>query len=475
MKVSRRDFIGSAALAGAPFFIGCKSAACAAQSPRRIPAGGLVNVACIGCGLIAKHTNVPGFLKDPRCRVTIACDMVEEAPDYFYGARPKGSTKGGWAHLAGSKVVKAMVDKHYGDASCRMVRDWREVVADPSVDAVLIATPDHWHVLIAIAAMRAGKHVYCQKPLTLNISEGKALVKVAKETGVTFQVGNQGRGSADKRIVEEIVLNRLAGDLKRVTVAIPGGDHWEGHGHSEERAPLPKWFTKEAWDLWQGPAEHWENDAYIPCIHDPTCWRWNKRYGGGMIPDFGAHEFDVAQRGMGMDRSGPVAVENMKTDLRKDNGVFSWAGKYDFEFVYASGVRVHVRPVDKAAGVPRGVTFHCEKGDVSTCKGAKRPKGLEKWKESDLKDGDVKLYAPANNHWHEADFIDGILENRPICSDAEIGHRTISCAHIANICEQLRTDRLDWDPAREVFTGRLAAEANAMTEVKYHNGWELKA
>ena len=126
-------------------------------------------------------------------------------------------------------------------------------------------------------------------------------------------------------------------------------------------------------------------------------------------------------------------------------------------------------------GFLRGVTFHCERGDISTCKGAKRPKELEKWRETDLKDGDVKLYAPANGHWHEADFIDGIVENRAICSDAEIGHRTITCAHIANICEQLRTDRLDWDPVKEAFTGKFAAEANAMAEVKHHNGWELKA
>ena len=482
MNITRRSFVGSAACAGVPFFIGCGSA-CAAVPLRQPGPNGRVNVGLIGCGVIAKGTNVPGFLKDPRCRVTVACDMVKEAPGYFYGAKKSNFGAEGLAvkdnssrsDVCGSRVIKAAVDKHYGDTSCREVFDWREVVADPSIDAVCICTPDHWHVLIAIAAMRAGKHVFCQKPLTLNISEGKALVKVAKETGVKFQVGNQGRSAADKRMVEEIVLNRLLGDLKSVTVAIPGGDHWEGHGHSEARAPLPDWMSKEAWDLWQGPAEHWENNAFIPSIHEPTCWRWNRRYGGGMIPDFGAHEFDVVQRGMGLDRSGPVAVENMKTDLRKDNGVFTWAGKYDFEFVYGNGVRVHVRPVDKKSGFLRGVTFHCERGDVSTCKGAKRPKGLEKWREADLKDGDIKLYAPANGHWHEADFIDGIVENRAICSDAEIGHRTITCAHIANICEQLRTDRLDWDPVKETFTGKLAAEANAMAEVRHHNGWELKA
>ena len=306
------------------------------------------------------------------------------------------------------------------------------------------------------------------------------MVRVAKETGVTFQVGNQGRSNPSFRLSEELVLNGYAGAIKGATICIPGNDHWEGHGHSPARAPLPKYFSKEGWNLWQGPARHWEGNAYIPCIHDPTCWRFNERYGGGMITDFGAHEFDQLQRGLGTDLSGPVAVENMKTDLRKDNDVFSWAGKFSFDFVYANGVRVHVRTIDVKAGYPRQTVFHCEKGDVGSRSGkGVLPPELAKFKESDFTDKDKRLYAPKNGHdsskFHESDFLDGILERRQCCSPCEVGHRTISLAHIANICEQLRTDRLDWDPVREVFTGKLAAEANALTKTEYHNGWSLDA
>ena len=479
MSISRRSFLGGAA---SSLFVG----GCASQGvPRIIGANSKVNVAIIGCGLIARLTNVPGFLKDPRCRVTVACDMVKVAPDYFYGGRKSDFGAEGFAKkgvdgypkgVCGSTVIKDFVDRHYGDTSCREVFDWREVVADPSVDAVCICTPDHWHAIIAIAAMKAGKHVFCQKPMSLGIREGQAMVRVAKATGVTFQVGNQGRSEAASRFMEEIALNGYAGKVLGATVCIPGGDHWVGHGHSEARAPLPKYMSEEVWNLWQGPARHWENNAYIPSIHEPTCWRFNRRYGGGMIPDFGAHEFDKLQRGLGTDLTGPVAVENMKTNLRRDNEVFTWAGMYDFEFVYASGLRVRVRPIDVNGGFPRQTTFHCEKGDVGI-KGGKLvvPECLAKMKESDLTASDKRLYAPAKGRWHEADFVDGILERRQCCSPCEVGHRTITMAHIANVCEQLRVDRLGWDPVAERFTGPNAAAAEEMCKVEYCNGWELGA
>ena len=479
-RVTRRSFLRSAAVS-LPFFAG----GCAGLDGLcRRGANDKVNVAIIGCGLIAKSTNVPGFLKDSRCRVVVACDMVKMAPDYFYSARGSDFGSEGFAKtdgtfrsdVCGSSVIKAIVDAHYGDRSCREVFDWRDVIADPTIDAVAICTPDHWHAIIAIAAMKAGKHVFCQKPMSLGIREGQVMARVARETGVTFQVGNQARSSAPSRFMEEIVLNGYAGEVLGATVCIPGFDHWVGHGHSEARGPLPDYMSEEAWNLWQGPARHWEDNAYIPCIHDPTCWRFNRRYGGGMIPDFGAHEFDKLQRGLGTDLSGPVAVENMKTDLRKDNGVFTWAGTYDFEFVYANGVRCHVRPIDKEKGFPRQTTFHCRKGDVGI-RGGKLvvPDCLAKLKESDLTASDRRLYAPEDGHWHEADFIDGILEHRQCCSPCEIGHRTITMAQLANVCELLRTDRLQWDPATERFVGPNADAAERMCAVEYCNGWTLGA
>ena len=284
MNTTRRWFLQG--VSSSVFLGGCASRIAA----RRVAPNDKVNVGVIGCGLIAKTTNVPGFLQDDRCRVTTVCDVVEIAPDYFYGARGSNFGAEGFSKMDGSyrkdicgwRVIRDMVNKKYGNKECRVVTDWREVVDDPAIDAVAICTPDHWHAIMAIAAMKAGKHVFCQKPMSLSVEEGQAMVRVAKETGVTFQVGNQGSTNPKYRLSEEIVLNGYAGKVTGATICIPACDHWAGHGRSAARAPLPRYFTKEAWDMWQGPARHWEDDAYIPSIHDPTCWRFNNRYGGGM-------------------------------------------------------------------------------------------------------------------------------------------------------------------------------------------------
>ena len=485
----RRAFIAGAL--ATPFF-GCCS--CRNKPPRRVPANQKVNVGIIGCGAIAKWTNVPGFLKDPRCRITVVCDMVKVAPGYFYGEKPKDAAKADFlegdiqcgakvpSDVCGSTIIRNQVNAGYGDKDCREVFDWRDVVDDPTIDAVCICTPDHWHAIIAIAAMRAGKHVFCQKPMSLSIAEGKAMVKVAKETGVTFQTGNQARSSPDFIFAEMLALNGYGGKITGGLVSIPEGDHWVGHGRSEERAPLPKWMSPEAWEMWQGPAEHWENNAFIPSIHEPTCWRFNKRYGNGMVADFGAHEFDEIQRGLGTDLTGPVRVENMKSDLLPEDQckVFSWAKTFSFDFVYANGVRINVVQINKEKGVPRQVIWHTEKGDIGVVKGGKGkiilPDELKNFTWKDFKKSDTFIYKPQNDHWHEADFIDGILQERQCCSPCEVGHRTISMAHVANACIRLRIDGIGWDPVKEVFTGPHADEAMAKCySTEYHNGWELGA
>ena len=479
MNTSRRQFLGGAA---ASFFIG----GCATKvAPRKVGPNGKVNVAIIGCGWIARFHNTPCFLKDPRCRVTVACDMVKMAPGYFYGERrssftgPLVAADGTYRKdVCGSTVIKSLVDKAYGDHACREVVDWRDVIDDPTIDAVCICTPDHWHAIIAIAAMKAGKHVFCQKPLSLCIRQGQEMVRVWKETGVTFQTGNQGRNNPQLRLPDELVLNGYAGKILGVTVAIPRGNHWRWHGYSKDRAPLPDYFTKETWDLWQGPAEHFENDAYIPSIHEPTCWRFNRRYGGGTIPDFGAHEMDFLQRALGMDLSGPVAVENMKTNLHDDNDIFSYASEFSFDYVYANGVRVHAINVD--ADHPRQCVYHTEKGDFGLIDWKKVvPKEFENFKESDFTAKDRHVYIAKNGHddelKHEGDFLDGIFEGRQCNSTCEIGHRTITLSHLANICELLRVSRVQWEPVRETFVGPNAEAANALLDTTYHNGWELGA
>ena len=462
MDISRKSFLA----ATAPFLAGgCRSLFnIGYAAPHRPPVSERINVGIIGCGTQA-FSNVGQFLQDPRVQIVVVCDPVLDAPGYSYKAQRQG----------GRLVFKQQVDEKYGNNGCRMEEDWRKVIDDPAVDAVAIITPDHWHAIMAVEAMKRGKHVYCQKPMSLGIAEGKAMVRAARRSGVTFQVGNQGRSSSIHRVAAELAINGYIGKIKHVHVALPAGSGglW-GHPCDATRREIPSYFNKETWAMWQGPAEHWENDAFIHGIHDPMAWRWNKRYGGGMITDFGAHEFDLMHQGLGLDRSGPLAVENFSASgWQDDRSVFSWAGAFDFDFVYPGGIRVHVTNVKP--DVPRGVTFHGEGGVVSTVGGRlSRPEHLRKWNEKrDLKDSEIHLYKPRDGHSHEMDFIDGIYENRPICTDCEIGHRTISAAHIANICERLGAKSLKWDPKAERFIGNDAA--NALMETPYFNGWSLDA
>ena len=208
MNVTRKTFLGTGLLA----LGGCRMFNIAAVNPRRPKPSERVNLAVIGCGTQG-FANMNGFLQDKRVQITTVCDPVLSAGKYSYRSEK----------TCGRAPAKAYVDDFYKNKDCRMVADFREVLADPSVDAVLIATPDHWHAIQSIMAMKAGKHVYCQKPMSLGISEGKEMARVAKETGVTFQVGSQQRSASAFRVAAELVASGYIGECKSCEIGLPGG------------------------------------------------------------------------------------------------------------------------------------------------------------------------------------------------------------------------------------------------------------
>ena len=465
MKVSRRSFLKSSVLALPAASAGCRSFFNGNDyhrvAPRRPSALSRVNLAVIGCGTQG-FANMNGFLQDPRVQVTTVCDPVLSAGKYSYKSEK----------TYGRAPAKMRVDGFYKNEDCRMVADFREVLADSSVDAVLIATPDHWHAIQSVMAMRAGKSVYCQKPMSLGISEGKVMARVAKETGVTFQVGSQQRSSSEFRVAAELVASGYVGECMSCEIGLPGGNKgMYGHQNSlcRELWPVPDYFTPEGmWDMWQGPAQHWEDNKFIQGIHDPMCWRFNSRTGGGMITDWGAHHLDILQWTLGMDDSGPVAIENMTHDRDPNDFIFDWAANYSFDVVYANGFRAHVSNT-----LPNGLRFHGKKGDLFVARGKlERPEFLKKWNEKkDLKGRDVHLYRPRGGVSHEMDFIDAVYSGGRTACPCAVGHRSITIAHVANICERLGLSSIKWDPVAERFPDN--AEANRLAEVTHHNGWTL--
>lgn len=387
-----------------------------------LPIGlGFVGVANMGT------LNIKEFFKQADARVVAVCDVDT-------------------GHLA---KAKALVDEHNGDTACLTFHDFRELNACPAVDAVVVTTPDHWHALQAIDAMEKGKDVYCEKPLTLTIAEGRAICAAVARTGRILQTGSQQRSMPEFRRACELVRNGALGELQRVETEIPPNN--KTCEPTWEPMPVPPGFD---YDFWLGPAPE---AAY----HEQRChyqFRFVRDYSGGQVTNFGAHHLDIAQWALGMDESGPVLVRG--TGEFPASGLFSTATKVDFTLVYANGVEVTCRTGGSK------VTFVGSKGRIMVGRGKLEAAPAELLDFAIPEDG-VRLYASDDHH---GNFLACIRSRRqPVCP-AEVGHRSATCCHLANIAMLLGRE-LRWDPAKEQFIGD--AEANAMLARPYRAPWKL--
>ncbi|MEW6236358.1 MAG: Gfo/Idh/MocA family oxidoreductase [Candidatus Omnitrophota bacterium] len=419
-SMTRRAFLGragSSALA-MPFF------ARNLHAKGRVSANDRISVGLIGCGGMgtANMSVVLGFADS---QVLATCDVYEP-------------------HRMGAKE---RVDYKYENENCSAYNDFRELLDRGDIDAVIIATPDHWHTRIAISACEAGKDIYCQKPLTLTIHEGKQLVKAAQRYGCVFQVGSQQRSSEEFRFACELVQSGRIGKVHTVRVFLPNGSA----GGNSPNADPPDGMD---WNMYLGPA------PLVPFNKDRAFWsfRWFFDYSGGQMTDWGAHHFDIAQWGLGMDRSGPVSVEG--TGTLPTSGRFETYTQFHVEYEYANGVRMI------AANPEHGTKFEGTEGWVHVWRGGliAEPKELLQEK---LGPNDVHFYRSPG---HERNWMDCIrARRRPIC-DAEIGHRSVTCAHLGNIALRLGR-KLQWDPEREKFVGD--EEANRWLFKPYRAPWRL--
>lgn len=318
--------------------------------------------------------------------------------------------------------------------------DYRECLRHKDLDAVVIGTPDHWHAEIAIAAMKAGKDVYCEKPLTLFVSEGRDIAKAAAKYKRVFQTGSQQRSDARFRLACELVRNGRIGRLKTVTAHLPTGPV----GGPFEAKPIP---SDLEWNLWLGPAPM--VDYLVERTHGS--FRWWLDYSGGMLTDWGAHHHDIAQWGMGMDESGPQSVTGTcKSPPVLSPHHYNTFPEYDVTFEYPNGVTL----ISTNQG-ENGVTFVGEEGEVFVSRGTIRasdPKLLE----APLPANATRLEASND---HAQNFVDAMRSRKnPICH-AEVGHRSVSVCHLANISLRLAGRKLKWDAQKERFDDE---EANLM-------------
>jgi predicted dehydrogenase len=350
------------------------------------------------------------------------------------------------ANIPGCKIVAACdVDAvhlneglQYFGSECNGYKDFRELLAREDIDAVAVATPDHWHAPISIAAMHAGKDVYCEKPLTLAIEEGRNIVQVAQKTKRVFQVGSQQRSSEIFQLACELVRNGRLGKLKRVETHLPLGKT----GGPFEVKPVPTDFD---WDMWLGPARFTE---YIPERTHGT-FRWWLEYSGGMMTDWGAHHNDIAQWALGTDNSGPVSVEAVGKGVNPEKNSYSTFSEFSVTYTYADGT-----PLICTNKGENGVLFDGEDGWIFVSR--TRINASDGRLISDpLPSNAVELFNPGS---HTGNFIDCVRSRKRCICDAEIGHRSATVCHLGNISLRLGGRKLHWDPVRERFVGDQEAD-----------------
>jgi predicted dehydrogenase len=327
--------------------------------------------------------------------------------------------------------------------------DYRKMLDDKNVDAVLIATPDHWHALQTIHACQAGKDVYVEKPLSLVILEGRLMVKAARKYNRIVQTGSQQRSDDKFRLACELVRSGKIGKLKTIKVGLPGVNF------NEKPVPDSEPPAELDYDMWLGPAPYRPYNKNR--VHYNFRFFWD--YSGGQLTNWGAHHLDIAQWGMGTDDTGPVEIEG-EARFNKDN-LYEVPEWFSLKYKYANGVTVICGQSERS-----GTTFIGEKGEIYVNRGVLESNPPEIIK-TELGPNDVHLYVSKDHHknWYEC-----ILSRKLPIADVEIGHRSATVCHLGNIA--IRTKRkIIWDPLSEEIVGD--PEASKLMSYVYRKPWEL--
>ncbi|ADE53499.1 Gfo/Idh/MocA family protein [Coraliomargarita akajimensis] len=430
MNINRRQFIRTAGLASAAFPTIISSTALGQNAPSK-----KITLGFIGVGYQGVQRNLRSFLNEQDCQVVSVCD----------------------AYMSRALKAQAMVHETYGNRDCKAVQDFREIINDPSIDAVVISTPDHWHVPMSIMAVEAGKDVFCEKP-TLSIHEGRELVDAFTKHNAIFQAGIEDRSSIHFHKMVEWVKNGEIGELERVNVMIPGGMNFA----KEAAVEVPEDLD---WNLWQGPAAFHD---YTPNRTGFWQWRSIDAYSKGAILDMGTHLVDTAQIGINDPDVCPVEVSGtgeIPVDRLTDVPI-----KFDLNYRYGNGVELHVINGPKGGWDPDGcaIEFIGNKGWI-------RRKSWSAGIEASDKNILRKRYAEGESkHWklppgEHRDFLDGVKARKhPVYPAIDLHHMS-TMLHMGVLCIELERG-LKWDPKTEQFLND--DEANKRCHRPAARNWE---
>ena len=448
-RLNRRRFLqGTAVGLGAIGFPTVVPASALGRDGKTAPSN-RITLGIIGTGNQGLN-DIRSFLGDERVQIVAVCDVNRESPGYWDGG------------IAGRDPARRLVEAHYAGQKaagayrgCEAYSDFRDVLARKDIDAVEVCTPDHWHAIPVIMAAKAKKDIYCQKPLSLTIAEGRAMSNAVKKHEVVFQTGSQQRSDSNFRRACELVRNGRIGKLHTVRCGLPGGRPDFGKtGNRKQPEPVPEGFD---YDMWLGPARE---APYAPARCHVN-FRWIYDYSGGQVTDWGGHHPDCAQWGMGTDYTGPVEIRAAKGEFAPDP-LWNTATDFYFEAVYADGVKMIISNRERG-----GVTWEGTEGKVWADRGRHDadPKSILT---SKIGPDEVHLYE-SNDHFRN--FIDCVISRKEPVAPVEVAHRSITICHLGNIAMRLGRESVKWDPEKERILDD--SEASKMLRRSYRSPWKL--
>jgi predicted dehydrogenase len=406
-RIPRRDFLRKASLAIAPAII----PASALGLDKRSAPSNRITLGCIGTGNMGT-SNMKAFLANSDVQVVAVCDTdgkrMEEAREivrqWYATETTSGTYKG-----------------------CEAYGDFRDLLARADIDAISVCTPDHWHAIPSIEAARAGKDIYCEKPLSYTIEEGRAMCEAVRKHNRVFQTGTQLRSMNHTRYACELIRNGRIGKIHTIRKGGSGSNEIP----VQPEMPIPEWFN---YDMWLGPA------PWAPYTEKRCHWnfRYILDYSGGEMTDHGVHNFDIIQWALGTQHSGPVEIEGTATFPK--SGLYNAATSYDVEWRYADGVRMIAR------GDPGSNVFEGTEGWISMSQGGMdaSPKSILK---SVIGPNEIHLYDSKDHH---RNFLDCVKTRAETLAPCEIGHRSTTIPILANIAIELKR-KLRWNPEAERF------------------------
>jgi myo-inositol 2-dehydrogenase / D-chiro-inositol 1-dehydrogenase len=393
-----------------------------------VPPSERIQVGFIGVGDHGTNWNLANYLRLPAGRVVGVCDVDSRR----------------------LQRAKETVDDRYKTDDCWATKDFRQVLARKDIDAVMISTPDHWHTLISLMAVHAGKDVQCEKP-TLTINEGKLLVETVRKHNKVFQTSTEDRAVPEYHRMAELVRNGRIGKLQRIEVILPRQPDRPGD-------PTPQPVPSELdYDMWLGPA------PFAPYTKDRVHFnfRWIWDYSGGIICDWGAHLFDTAQWANNTERTGPVEVEGTGTFW--EGGLYNTVKDYDVTYRYQNGVVMTCKP-----GNP-SIKFIGAEGWVGNT-GWRAPVQASSKEILESKIGPDELHLYTNPKGEHDDFLQCVKSRKDPYFPVDIGHRVSSVCHLANIAIKVGR-KLKWDPAMQQFVND--SSANAMLSRPLRSPWKF--